>query len=94
MIEHIENKRKSFRSFEGPVGRADRPSGLSSRNQQFRVALILAVAAALAGCNTSQGVDPSPQAAPINTSGRFVSNYNPYNPITYAQTSGFYHGGR
>ncbi len=52
----------------------------------------LAAAIALAGCNASQSVDVSSQGAPMNTAGRFVSTYNPYNPVKYAQTSGFYAG--
>jgi hypothetical protein len=47
------------------------------------------VAFALAGCNTSQGVNPSSQRVLAAT----YPNYSPYNPIEYAQTSGFY-GGR
>jgi hypothetical protein len=55
-----------------------------------RIPVILAVAAfALSGCNANQ---------PLNASGRrnlgdVYPNYNPYNPASYAQTSGFY-GGR
>ena len=44
---------------------------------------------ALAGCNANQGVNPSGQA----NLGAIYPNYSPYNPIQYAQTSGFY-GGR
>jgi hypothetical protein len=44
---------------------------------------------ALAGCNANQGVNPSGQAK----LGDIYPNYSPYNPIQYAQTSGFY-GGR
>jgi hypothetical protein len=54
-----------------------------------RIAVILAVAFALAGCNANQGVNPSSQAAASSA----YPNYNPYNPIEYGQTSGFY-GGR
>jgi hypothetical protein len=56
------------------------------------IALMLAAPFALAGCNSSQGLDLSSQDAPMNTAGRFVSTDNPYNPIKYAQTSGFYFG--
>ena len=52
--------------------------------------VMLAVAAlALAGCNANQGVNPSSQRTLAET----YPNYSPYNPIEYAQTSGFY-GGR
>ena len=55
-----------------------------------RIAAVLALAAfALAGCNASQGVNPSSQRTLADT----YPNYTPYNPIQYAQTSGFY-GGR
>jgi hypothetical protein len=55
-----------------------------------RIAAVLALAAfALAGCNANQGVNPSSQRTLAQT----YPNYSPYNPIEYAQTSGFY-GGR
>ena len=55
-----------------------------------RIAAVLALAAlALAGCNANQGVNPSSQRTLAET----YPNYSPYNPIEYAQTSGFY-GGR
>ena len=57
---------------------------------RMRIPIILAfVALALAGCNANQGVNPSGQANLANV----YPNYSPYNPIQYAQTSGFY-GGR
>ena len=56
----------------------------------LRFSVIVAAAAfALAGCNANQGVNPSGQAS----LGAIYPNYSPYNPIQYAQTSGFY-GGR
>jgi hypothetical protein len=52
--------------------------------------VILAVTVlALAGCNANQGLNPSGQA----NLAAIYPNYNPYNPSSYAQTSGFY-GGR
>jgi hypothetical protein len=54
-----------------------------------RIGAILAVAAlAVAGCNANQTLSPSGQA-PL---GAAYPNYNPYNPIDYGQTSGFYAG--
>jgi len=58
---------------------------------------ILAVAAlALAGCNANHGVNPSsqtaPGAAPGVVAGPSFPNFNPWNPISYAQTSGVYIG--
>ena len=63
----------------------------------MRIPLVLAVAAfALAGCNANQGVNPSahttPGAAPGVAAGPYFPNYNPYNPVAYGQTSGFYAG--
>ena len=55
-----------------------------------RIAAVLGLAAfALAGCNASQEVNPASQRTLAET----YPNYSPYNPIEYAQTSGFY-GGR
>ena len=52
----------------------------------MRLPIILAIAAfGLAGCNVNQ----TPNAS---TQGAYCCNYNPYNPIDYAQTSGFYAG--
>jgi hypothetical protein len=58
----------------------------------MRLTVILAVAAfALAGCNVNQTPNASTQSGynPYN----IYPNYNQYNPVQYAQTSGFY-GGR
>jgi hypothetical protein len=55
-----------------------------------QIAAVVALAAfALAGCNASEGPNPSSQRNLAN----IYPNYSPYNPIEYAQTSGFY-GGR
>ena len=93
MIEHTRNKHKDFPGSVHWVGRFDAPRPAPGR-APLRGALILAIAAALAGCNASSGVDLGSQGGPNNTAGRFVVNENPYNPISYGQTSGFYHGGR
>ena len=51
----------------------------------FRV--ILAVAAfALTGCNANQATNPSSQPPSQVFAGRYV-DYNPYNPISYAQNN-------
>jgi hypothetical protein len=56
----------------------------------MRIAAVLALAAfALAGCNANQTIAPASQ----RNLGNIYPNYNPYNPIQYAQSSGFY-GGR
>jgi hypothetical protein len=55
-----------------------------------QIVAVLALAGfALAGCNSSQGLNPTSQRTLAET----YPNYSPYNPIEYAQTSGFY-GGR
>ena len=56
------------------------------------VLVAVAIAPTLAGCNASQGVDLSSQTTPGVRSGREFPNYNPYNPVSYGQTSGFYAG--
>jgi len=63
----------------------------------MRTLILLAVAAfALAGCNANQGVNPdlrtAPGAAPGVVAGANFPNFNPWNPISYAQTSGVYIG--
>ena len=56
-------------------------------------AAILAVALALGGCNVNQGVNPASRSASGVAPGDYFPRYNPDNPISYGQTSGFY-GGR
>jgi hypothetical protein len=51
--------------------------------------VVAAAALTLAGCNSNQTITPASQ----RTLGDIYPNYSPYNPIEYAQTSGFY-GGR
>ena len=56
-----------------------------------RVAAIAAVAAfALAGCNANQTINASSSQRDLS---EIYPNYSQYNPVEYAQTSGFY-GGR
>ena len=53
----------------------------------MRFATVVAVAAlVVAGCNANQGVNPSSQTASGVFAGQY-SDYNPYNPITYAQNN-------
>ena len=56
-------------------------------------AAILAVALALGGCNANQGVNPASRTASGVAASDYFPGYNPDNPISYGQTSGFY-GGR
>jgi hypothetical protein len=59
------------------------------RQAPVPVSVILAVVAfALAGCNANQTLNAS---GPRNLADIYP-NYNPYNPVEYAQTSGFYGG--
>ncbi len=61
----------------------------TTRKAPLPIPVFLAVAAfALAGCNANQTPNPSGQA----NLGAIYPNYNPYNPASYAQTSGFYAG--
>jgi hypothetical protein len=60
----------------------------------MRILIILAVAVlGLAGCNANQEPNLSSQTAPGVVAGPYFPDYNPSNPISYAQTSGFYAGG-
>ena len=62
----------------------------AQRKASASVAVVIALATlALAGCNSAGAVNPSSQENLAN----IYPNYNAYNPIQYAQTSGFY-GGR
>jgi hypothetical protein len=71
-------------------GRSSNASFPAHRKALTRIAAVLALAGfALAGCNSSQGLNPTSQRSLAET----YPNYTPYNPIEYAQTSGFY-GGR
>ena len=61
----------------------------------MRILIIVTVAAlVLSGCNANHGVNLSSQTAPGVVAGPNFPDYNPYNPITYAQTSGLYGGGQ
>jgi hypothetical protein len=60
----------------------------------MRVPIILAVAAlALSGCNANQAVNPSSPTASEVFAGHY-SDYNPYDPISYAQNNTGRGGGR
>ena len=62
--------------------------------EAMRFPVILAVAAfALAGCNANQAVNPSPQPPSQVFAGHYV-DYNPYDPISYAQNNTGRGGGR
>jgi hypothetical protein len=51
----------------------------------FRVSVVVA-ALLLTGCNANQAINPSSQPPSQIFAGRYV-DYNPYNPISYAQNN-------
>ena len=54
----------------------------------MRVPIILAfVALVLSGCNANQEVNLSSRTAPGVVAGANFPDYNPYNPISYAQNN-------
>ena len=60
----------------------------------MRIRILLAVAAlVLVGCNANQGVNVSSQPASEVFAGHY-EDYNPYNPISYAQNNTGRGGGR
>jgi hypothetical protein len=60
---------------------------------RFRVSVVVA-ALVLTGCNANQAINPSSQAPSQAFAGHDV-DYNPYNPISYAQNNtGNRSGGR
>jgi hypothetical protein len=72
------------------IGRASWASSPAHGKDSTQITAVLAIAAlALAGCNAGQGVNPASQ----RNLAEVYPNYSAYNPIEYAQTSGFY-GGR
>ena len=53
----------------------------------MQIPIILAFAAlALCGCNANQAINPSSQPPSQVFAGRYV-DYNPYDPISYAQNN-------
>ncbi|MBV8106593.1 MAG: hypothetical protein JO223_18580 [Hyphomicrobiales bacterium] len=77
-----------------PIRRWSNCSSPTTWKAPAPIPVVLAAAAfALAGCNANQSVNVSSQRLSGVTAGSAFPNYNAYNPIEYAQTSGFY-GGR
>jgi hypothetical protein len=52
---------------------------------RFRVSVVVA-ALVLTGCNANQAINPSSQPPSQIFAGRYV-DYNPYDPISYAQNN-------
>jgi hypothetical protein len=69
--------------------RASRARSPTRKRVSARSAAVLALASFLAGCNANQAVNASSK----QNLAEIYPNYSAYNPIQYAQTSGFY-GGR
>ena len=77
----------SAKRFRGSTRRS--PNGSFSRNWTALLpGILVAAAIMLAGCNANQTLNPSGQ----RSLGAANLDYNPYNPIEYGQTSGFYAG--
>ena len=60
---------------------------------RFRVSVVVA-ALVLTGCNANQEVNLSSRTAPGVVAGPNFPDYNPYNPISYAQNNTGIGGGR
>ena len=80
-----------------PARHPSDPSPRAKWKAPSGIPIILAVAAfALAACNANERPNPSwrtaPGAAPGVVAGPNFPNFNPWNPISYAQTSGTYTG--
>ena len=77
-----------------PTGRRSHCSSRTRWKAPVRLHVILAVAAfALASCNANQAVNPSSQP-PSQVFAGHTMDYNPYNPISYAQNNTGRGGGR
>jgi hypothetical protein len=60
----------------------------------MRIPIVLAfVALVLSGCNANQAINPSSQPPSEVFAGHYV-DYNPYDPISYAQNNTGRGGGR
>ena len=66
----------------------------TKQTSHWRFRVILAAAAfALSGCNANQAINPSSQPPSQVFAGHYV-DYNPYDPISYAQNNTGRGGGR
>jgi hypothetical protein len=68
------------------------PDPMSEAPIRFRVSVLVA-ALLLTGCNANQAINPSSQPASQVFAGHYV-DYNPYDPISYAQNNTGRGGGR
>jgi hypothetical protein len=58
----------------------------TKQTSHWRFRILAAAAFALSGCNANQAINPSSQPPSQIFAGRYV-DYNPYNPISYAQNN-------
>jgi hypothetical protein len=66
---------------------ADFSCASTKQTSHWRFRVILAAAAfALSGCNANQAINPSSQPPSQVFAGHYV-DYNPYDPISYAQNN-------
>jgi hypothetical protein len=71
---------------------ADFSCASTKRTSHWRVSVVVA-ALVLTGCNANQAINPSSQPPSQVFAGHYV-DYNPYNPISYAQNNTGRGGGR
>jgi hypothetical protein len=73
---------------------ADFSRASTKQTSHWRLRVILPAAAfALSGCNANQAINPSSQPPSQVFAGHYV-DYNPYDPISYAQNNTGRGGGR
>jgi hypothetical protein len=73
---------------------ADFSCASTKQTSHWRLCVILAATAfALSGCNANQAINPSSQPPSQVFAGHYV-DYNPYDPISYAQNNTGRGGGR
>jgi hypothetical protein len=73
---------------------ADFSCASTKQTSHWRFCVILVAAAfALSGCNANQAINPSSQPPSQVFAGHYV-DYNPYDPISYAQNNTGRGGGR
>jgi hypothetical protein len=65
---------------------ADFPCASTKRTSHWRFRILAAAAFALSSCNANQAINPSSQPPSQIFAGRYV-DYNPYDPISYAQNN-------
>ena len=65
---------------------ADFPCASTKRTSHLRFRILAAAAFALSGCNANQAINPSSQQPSQVFAGHYV-DYNPYDPISYAQNN-------